>query len=343
MIDFHKGFEEYESLGARKPEKKESKISLSEDASKVSLTDDSQKMSKMETLYSEVRSFVREQFELVQSKQEKKLNFKGIIETAEHICDAFEKKEYPGGYIRLFFEHDEYRENYIYSHSVNVCFMCMRIAVNLNYSRKKLQDLAISALFHDLGMMKIPFDIWNREGSLTASEYKQVQEHPLLGEGIFTNIEGIDEVVPLVIGQHQEKSDGSGYPGNFLSDNVHYMARLISLVDRYEAQTHTRKWKKKELPDKAIQDLLDRQTGKFDPYFMKVLLRVVSIYPEGSYVRLSSGEICKVVGTNEDKPMRPVVNILYNSSKKRLPGDKILDLSRQMLVHVDKCMDPGDL
>jgi HD-GYP domain-containing protein (c-di-GMP phosphodiesterase class II) len=220
--------------------------------------------------------------------------------------------------------------------------MCLRIGLELNFSGKKLREMAISGLFHDIGMMKISPEIWNREGSLSDEEYKKVKDHPLFGEGMFTNIDDLTEVIPLVIGQHQEKIDGSGYPGHLTIDNIHYLSRLISLVDRYETQTHRRQWKKKVLPDKAIQDLLDNQAGKFDPHFLKALLRVVSIYPEGCYVRISSGEICEVIKTNKAKPMRPIVMMLYDNSKNRMPGGKVLDLSKQVLVHVDKCVDPSE-
>ena len=215
--------------------------------------------------------------------------------------------------------------------------------MELTFSRKKLLEIAICSLFHDVGMLKIPMHIWNTESVLTESEYRLVQEHPLLGEGIFTNVNGISEVVPLVIGQHQEKIDGSGYPGHLKIDNIHYLARLISLVDRYETQTHSRKWKTKVLPDKTIQDILDNHMGQFDPHFMKALLRVVSIYPEGSFVRISSGEICKVVAINKNKPMRPIVTMVYDDSKRLIGGGKTLDLSKQMLVHIDRCVEPSEL
>ena len=76
---------------------------------------------------------------------------------------------------------------------------------------------------------------------------------------------------------------------------------------------------------------------------MKALLRVSSIYPEGTFVRISSGEICKVVATNKDKPMRPIVALIYDNSMKRIAGSRILDLSKQMLLHVEKCIDPSNL
>ena len=343
MIDFNKGFEEYESLGSEKPKKKEDKVSLSKETNNTGLLQETEDISQMEALYNNVRTFLIGQFSLVSRQGENKIDFDAIIKYAQKICTAFEETKNPGGYIRLCFEHDEYEENYIYTHSVNVCFICLRIALELNFSRKRLLELTICSLFHDIGMMKVSSDVWNKDGSLSSAEYQEVQEHPLFGEGLFTNIEGIDETVPLVIGQHQEKIDGSGYPGRLTIDNIHYLARLISLVDGYETQTHSRKWKSRSLPDKTIQELLDHQTGKFDPHFMKALLKVVSIYPEGTFVRISSGEICQVISTNKDKPMRPIVNLVYDNSMKRLDGTRILDLSKQMLVHVDKCVDPSGL
>jgi len=342
MVDFHKGFEGFEKLGGYKPKKKDG-VLFSEGAGESFSLEHVPSYEDAKAFYNELLFFVKRQFDLVAEGKDKQVEFGEIVTYAEKTCDIIAAEKKPNIFIRLFFENDDFRSNYIYNHSVNVCFMCLRLALELNFSRKRMIELAIGSLFHDIGMMKVPSGIWNKPGALSDAEYRQVQEHPLLGEGLFTNIDNIGEVVPLVIGQHQEKVDGSGYPGRLTIDNIHYLSRLISIVDCYETRTHTRFWKTKGLPDRTIQELLDHETGKYDPHFMKAMLRVVSIYPVGTYVRISSGEVCKVEEINKETPMRPIVSLFMDNAKKSIKNNRVLDLSKQLLVHVDRCVDPAEI
>jgi HD-GYP domain-containing protein (c-di-GMP phosphodiesterase class II) len=326
-----------------KDKRDKEEVSLSDGSTEKVSLDKGVDSSALEGLYGELREFLKSQYSLAGQGQAGQLKFKKIINWSRRICDALENADNPDLFIDLFFRHDEYQQNYIYTHSVNVCLLCIRLALELNFNRQKLEQLAISAMFHDIGMMEVSEELWNKPGELSRVEYDKVKEHPLIGEGIFTNVEGISDSVPLAIGQHQEKVDGSGYPGHLTIDHIHYFSRLISIADYYETKTHTRKWKTKVLPDKAIQELLDHQSGKYDPHFMKTLLRVVSIYPVGTFVKISSGEICKVIKTNKNTPMRPVVVLVYDSSRKKVDKERLLDLSKQLLLHVDRCIDPEEI
>ncbi|MEA3488857.1 MAG: HD domain-containing phosphohydrolase, partial [Candidatus Omnitrophota bacterium] len=255
-------------------------------------------------------------------------------------CEVLSGSLVPDDLVHLVFQHDEYRDNYLYTHSVNVCLVAVRIARELNFSKSAMQELIIASLFHDIGMMKISTDIWNKDGGLSGGEYEEVRKHPARGEEIFKSLSGISEVVPTVIGQHHEKADGSGYPNRLTKDNIHFMARLIGLVDSYVARIHTRLWRPRYLPDKAIQEILDQEGNYYDPYFMKAMLRYISIFPVGSWVRISSGEIGNVVRPNEVIPMRPVLSVVFDRKGVKLGNPRMIDLSKQLLIHVEECIEP---
>jgi hypothetical protein len=93
MVDFHKGFEEYKSLGKERPVKKEGELSLSDGRS----NDQAQRWAKgsgeFETLYSDVRAFVRRQFDFVREGMENKLDFRSMVEIADRISTSFENSE----------------------------------------------------------------------------------------------------------------------------------------------------------------------------------------------------------------------------------------------------------
>ncbi len=167
--------------------------------------------------------------------------------------------------------------------------------------------------------------------------------HAALGAEVLSNINGIDESVPLMIGQHQEKINGTGYPGQLKKDEIHFGARLLSLIDDYEARIHPRPWRTGTLPDKAIQNILDEEISCYDPYFVKALLKYISIFPVGALIRVSTGEIGRVIKTNLETPMRPVVAIVFDRRGEKALTQKILDLSKQLLIYVENCVSPEAL
>ncbi|MFC1548553.1 HD-GYP domain-containing protein [Candidatus Omnitrophota bacterium] len=343
MVDLHKGFEGFETLGpSRKPEKGQ-ELSLSEHASEKNLTSSMPDLTKAEAFYANILEFVKSVLDKVAEEKENQIKGEEILGWTQEFCDQFQKHLNPNDLVRLVFMHDEHKKNYIYTHSVNVCLLSVRMALELNFSSDKLHELVIASLFHDIGLMKIPVDIWNKDGRLSGAEYDEVKKHVIYGEEILKNIPGLSDVVATTVGQYHESVDGSGYPRHLTKDEIHYEARLISLVDKYEAKTHTRLWRPRFLPDKAIQQILDNESSTFDSHFIKTLLRCISIFPIGSWVQISTGEIGEVVKTNENTPMRPVINVVYGRTKKRLEETRLIDLSKQFLIHAEHCIDPDEL
>ncbi len=226
MVEFHKGFENFEKLGSGAKDKpgdtaKPEELSLSKHIETDSLLKPAADFAASEAFYQSVRDFVKKIFDMVKIGKEDDIQAKDIISWAESACDWIMKHSESDDLVTLAIKHDEYDPNYIYSHSANVFCLSVHLAVRLSFSRTRLQELVIASLFHDIGMMKIPETVWNNTHRLTSHEYEEVQKHSLNGEGIFTNLSDIDATVPLVIAQHQEKNDGSGYPGHLSKNHIH--------------------------------------------------------------------------------------------------------------------------
>ncbi len=348
MVDFHKGFEGFERLDSSKEGKKEEDLSLSgkqrEPEQQVEgLVPSRSDLAKAEAFYENVLDFVRPLLDKVKEGSESQIKAEEILGWVDEFSDCFRTSIASGDLVRLALQHDEYQENYLYTHSVNVCFLAVKVALDLNFTKGKLSELVMASLLHDIGMMKIPEHIWNKDGRLTKAENEEVQKHALYGEEIVRALPGIPEAVPVIIGQHQERIDGSGYPRHLTKDAIHYGARLLALIDSYEAQTHTRLWRRRTLPDRAIQGILDSESNGYDPHFMKAMLRHISIFPVGSWVKISSGDIGMVIKTNEDTPMRPVISVVMSRDRNRFEEPRMIDLSKQFLIHVLECIDPREI
>ncbi|MBD3379937.1 MAG: HD domain-containing protein [Candidatus Omnitrophica bacterium] len=348
MLEFHKGFEGEEKLGAQAGKGKDkgreiSDLSLSpyvDDAVRGKPVSDPE---KAQGLYDGILAYVREVFDKVLEGKEGEIDHEGLLKRTDEYTEKFMNMPSPSDLVYLAFRNGDYRDNYIYTHSVNVCLLCVRLALGLHYSRVRMAELVTAALFHDIGMMKIPVHDWNKDSELGPSAFQKVTEHPLLGEEILKEVKGMPEVVPVIVAQHQEKLDGTGYPKGLQKEEIHYMARLLGIVNRYEAETHDRLWRKKTLPDAAVQDILDEEGGAYDQHFLKAILRHISIFPVGSWVQISSGEIGNVIKVNEDTPMRPVINVVFSRDRKKLEDHRVLDLSKQLLIHVERCVDEDTL
>jgi HD-GYP domain-containing protein (c-di-GMP phosphodiesterase class II) len=340
MVDLHKGFEGFERLDPSKKGKEGDDVSLSRHAEEKDISGYAKSdLAKAEAIYINILNFVTTIFSKVKDGNESQIKSEEILGWAEEFTNLFRSSINPDDMVRLSFLHDEYKINYIYDHSVNVCMLSARMALALNFNKSKMLDLVIASLFHDIGMLKIPEHIWNKDGKLSQGEHKEVQKHVIYGEEIFKNLTGVNFVVATMIGQHQENCDGSGYPKGLMKDDIHYGARLIGLMHAYETVTHTRLYKPRILPDKAIQHILDNESALFDRHYLKTMLRCISIFPVGTWVKLSSGEIGNVVKINEETPMRPVLKVCYNREGRPLPESRILNLSKQLLIHVERCID----
>ncbi|MCK4851893.1 MAG: HD domain-containing protein [Candidatus Omnitrophica bacterium] len=343
MVELHRESESFGDHSLSEKRRQDKGLLLSGGTEEVNLTGPEPGMAEAEVFYGKILGCVRSVFDRVGEGKEDRIKAEDIVGPLEEFYGYFDMFRDSNDLMRLVFQHDEYRENYIYTHSVNVCFLSVRMALELNFSKSKLLDVMAVSLFHDIGMMKVPMDMWNTDRKLSPFEYREVQRHPVYGEEILGNISGIADTALQAVGQHQEKTDGTGYPGGLTKDSINYLARMVSLVDRYEALTHSRLWRPPFLPDKAIQQILDNESGSYDPHFMKAMLRYISVFPVATWVKISSGEIGVIVRINEDTPMRPVVNVIFGRDGNRLPGARSLDLSKQLLIHVDKCISREDL
>jgi HD-GYP domain-containing protein (c-di-GMP phosphodiesterase class II) len=347
MVNFHEGLSGFDDLkpSGKSGNAKEgmSLSSSSREKPEEGLGRPGSDMARADSFYSNMREFVMETFTRVGEGRSGELKGEQILGWSEEFLSVLDGSISMDDMVRLVFQHDEYRENYLYTHSVNVCLLTVKLSKALNFSKDVLFQMVIASLFHDIGMMKIPEEVWNTEERLSHENTERIHDHGPLGKEIFDGLSGIDEVVGVIIGQHHERIDGTGYPEHLTKNEIHYGARLLALVDRYEAQTHTRLWKPRYLPDKAIQLILDNESRTFDSHYIKALLKHISIFPIGTLVRISSGEVGRVIKTNEATPMRPVINVIYDREGRRREQARTVDLSKQLLIHAEHCVDKNDL
>jgi len=227
--------------------------------------------------------------------------------------------------LYLAFARDFRYENYLPYHSVNVCIYSLEIAMGLGYDDDKLTELGILSLLHDVKMIE-HIALVNKPRKLTEEERELVKRHPResaeAAEKLIKDTAGITFSAIL---QHHERMDGSGYPEGLTGEDINEFAKIINLVDTYEAKIHPRSYRENDLASKCLQEIIDDKPG-FEYKLVKALIQRVGVYPIGSIVKLSTKEVGEIIKVRHDNPICPVVKILFKSSGRQVTEEKIVDM-----------------
>lgn len=230
-------------------------------------------------------------------------------------------------------------KNYLMYHSVNVTFYALLIGITMKYSPHKLRELGLGTLLIDAGMAKMPVYITHKQSNLTEQEFNLVKTHPLLGFRALRQLGGVREKVAIVSLQHHEQYDGKGYPRGFKGNMIDEYARISRIADSYEAQIVNRSYRKKRLFYHAMKHMLSSGINQFDPVILRIFLSSMSVYPIGSIVKLNDGSIGLVIGSVSQKPLRPLIKLIFDRKQKRITENLIIDLLEETSLYIVKALD----
>ncbi len=212
-------------------------------------------------------------------------------------------------------------DEYTFKHSVDVATMAMIVARQHGLNDKEVYEIGIAGLLHDLGKSKIPNEVLNKPGRLDDEEFAIMKQHSVYGYEILKEKEGYSPAVLLGVLQHHEKMNGMGYPLGVTSEKMHLFARILSVVDIYDALVTERSYKKAFSQRDAVEMIMS-MTQELDLDVMKSFLGSMILYPVDTIVQLSNGEKAKVVQNNPGYILRPKV--------VGIESGKIYDLGKDM-------------
>ncbi|MDQ0902488.1 HD-GYP domain-containing protein [Paenibacillus sp. V4I7] len=226
-------------------------------------------------------------------------------------------------------------EQHFCQNAMNVCIYATKLAMQQGtYSRDELMTIGLGALLHDVGSVQIPLQLLQKQASLTPNEYLEIQKHSLYGFQMLKDEAGIPLLSAQCALQHHERIDGSGYPFNLKGNQIHPYARLIGLLDSYDAMIHNRNYRKAIPPHHALEALYANAGKLYDIDMVKLFRNNVAIYPLGLGVSLNTGESGIVSRLNTHSMQRPIVRILRTASGIELKEPYEIDLSRALNVMI---------
>jgi putative nucleotidyltransferase with HDIG domain len=160
-------------------------------------------------------------------------------------------------------------------HSSQVAVWVRSTAREMHFCEKEIQSIFWAALLHDIGKISVPDQILRKNGPLNHNEWTVMKLHPTVGANIVSSQKKISHIAPI-IHSHQEKYDGSGYPRGLCGDDIPLEARIVSVVDAYDAMTDNRVYRKARSHSDAILEL-ERMGGKhFDPRVVDTFIGLVN-------------------------------------------------------------------
>ncbi|MBL0567405.1 HD-GYP domain-containing protein [Aeromonas veronii] len=192
-------------------------------------------------------------------------------------------------------------------HSLNVAFIAMLMARELGMNPIEIEETGLAGLIHDIGELKIPSQITQKRGDLSKAEQNFLNMHPQYGLEMLTQLNAFEPKIRQVAHLHHERLDGSGYPLGIKGGEIPPLARLIGLVDFYDELLHPRNSGNPAAPSQAISQLYKLSQKKFDQNLVKLLVKVLGVYPPGSLVKLSDESIALVLSTEPTMPLKPKI------------------------------------
>jgi len=230
-------------------------------------------------------------------------------------------------------------DDYTFGHSVNVCVLSLISGISMGYDKDKLIKLGIGAILHDIGKILVSQDILNKPGSLNEHEFNEIKKHTQLGYEILQRYPKLDNASMLVVLEHHERYNGTGYPAGKREDEIHEFARIVAIADVYDALTSDRVYKKKIFPHEAIEYLISMGNHHFDYDIVKKFTLHVASYPIGTMVQLSSGIQGVVIGNNKNYPNRPKIRCVLDGNGRRFAIKTELELTNNPSVTIAKVIE----
>ena len=203
------------------------------------------------------------------------------------------------------------KDEYTYLHSVAVCALMINFARHLELDPQEVEDMGVAGLLHDVGKVAISDEILNKPGALSKGEMRSVRSHPVAGHRLLASSPGAPDTALELCLRHHEKIDGTGYPDGLAGDALSLAARMGAICDVYDAVTSNRPYKDAWTPCEALTRM-GQWAGHFDAVLLDRFADSLGIFPVGTLVRLSTGELGVVIGSADDAPENIVVRAFFD-------------------------------
>ncbi len=265
---------------------------------------------------------------IIQSKRDNEIDLKELISNI--VQDILFKNE-----IMISLMDMRNVDNRVYAHSVNVCVLASVLGKGMGLPVDKLNELALGALLHDVGIVNLPKEVINKRGPLTKEEKDLYHTHTAQGYDLIRKKTETSIITAHMAYQHHEWTNGKGYPRQLKGAAIHPLAEIVAVADFYDCLIHGSPGIPRVLPHVACEILMANTGIRFRQELIHIFLQYIAAYPTGYTVKLNNGETGVIVGQNKGLPTRPIVRVFDGEINPKQVRVIEYDLVRERTLFVE--------
>ena len=217
-------------------------------------------------------------------------------------------------------------DSYSYGHALGCSALAAAFGRHMGFAEDTIISLAAGGMLMDVGRTQLSEAVLNYNGSLSTAEWEAVRTHVQHGMDILASSGISDPDVADIVRTHHERYDGSGYPHRLMGSQIPLAGRMLGIIDAYDAMISARPYRAALSRHQALRQLYAARDGLFQSELVEQFQVCLGVYPTGSLVELSSGEVAIVTAQNQVRRLRPRVTLLSDQDKQPLDDFRMLDL-----------------
>lgn len=239
------------------------------------------------------------------------------------------------------------KDNYAYAHCIDACGLAVAFGRHLGLSKVELEDLAVGTLLFDIGKLQLPDELLKKPGRLTDKEYNLIRRHVEFGTQMVSEMQGSKDEIVSVVWHHHERHNGKGYPRGVPGHQIPVNGRIAALVDCYDAITSERSYSAALSAYDAVQMIYEWRDKDFQADMVEQFIQCIGIYPTGTLVELTTGEVGLVLSQSRVRRLRPTIMLVLDKDKVAYEFSPTLDLiddpldDNGQLIEIRRPLEPG--
>ena len=265
------------------------------------------------------------------------VNMKELNEIIDGLLDIMNRNL--NSFIALLSIFNFDKEDFYYVRSLNVAIISLIIGKGMKMSDAILKKLGLGAILYDIGLVKVPEKILNKQYKHTPEEYAEIKKHTVYGYKLMKSNFRFEEEMAAIALEHHEYYNGKGYPREISKNEIHLYAKIVTIAheaekvmknnrilpDEKSLNVDKKNVEKKLLFD-SVKLIMQGANTKYDPTISKIFVGIFSVYPVGSVVVLKDSRKALVFATNGAFPIRPIIKIVSDESGKLITDGEVVNL-----------------
>jgi len=234
-----------------------------------------------------------------------------------------------------------------YFHSIDAAVLAVLFGRHMGLSPAQLKTLAMGVQLLDVGKIRLPRALLSKKGALSSDEVRLLKRHVALSLQILRESGVTDMEILAIVADHHERMDGSGYPRGKKGNEIPVFARIAAIIDFYDAVTHPRPYRRALRSSQAVNALYERRGSHFQRELVEEFIQCLGVYPTGTLVLLSTGEVGIVIAQNRIRRLRPKVLVVRDADKRPVEVPFPRDLEVELVdgegrrLFIQTALDPG--